>query len=109
MKLEIHVHVHHHGATDDELRAISATLVEMKEQAMTTAQQMNDALERVNQATTKIAELIRKLIEQQQTGGMTEEEETAVQTKLLAAADALEKMAGSAEDPVPQEPPTAEG
>jgi hypothetical protein len=35
MKLEIHVHVHHHdGASDDELRAVHSTLVEVKEAIM---------------------------------------------------------------------------
>lgn len=102
MKIEVSFQF---GATEDELRAINLSLVELKELTMTTAAEFTAGFARIDEATTKIAALIRDLISKQQAGGMTEEEETAAQDKLLLVASALEAMAATPTDPVPEPVP----
>lgn len=111
VELTLNLHLHHHGFSGGELKAMLDKLAEsvsqLKETIMVTAAQSDAAFERVNVATTAIAVLIRDLITKQQAGGMTAAEEEAGQTKLLGVADALEAMAVTPTDPVPVAVPTA--
>lgn len=75
---------------------------------MDNAQQMESVLQRIDTATSAVAALLRKFIDEHAAGGMTREQEQSFITRFSNAADALENMAKSAEDPVPQDPPPVE-
>ncbi len=72
---------------------------------MTTDAQWAAAFERLNTATSAIAALIQKLVDQLGQGGLTADQEAAALAKLGDAATALEAMAQTPTDPVPVEPP----
>lgn len=96
------VHLHFAGPTTAEIAAaLSPSLSKLENLIMATSQQYADAQARIDEATTAIAALIRKLVAQQQAGGMTAEEEDAALAKYSAVADALEAMGKDPNDPVP--------
>lgn len=95
------IHVHTHGATAEELKAIHASLICIKELIMITAAEMTAGFDRLDVATSAVADLIRNLVAGQKAGNMTEAEEDAAHARLLMAADALEAMGKAPGDPVP--------
>lgn len=73
---------------------------------MATLQDFQTALDRVNAATTTIAERIRTLEESISNMGLTAEQEQQIHTQLTGIADGLEQMAQTPENPVPVDPNT---
>lgn len=95
---QLHIHS---GDSAAKLDAILAT----QEIIMASNAQFETAFDRINVATSAIAQLIRDLIANQQAGNMSAEEEDAAQAKLLACADALEAMAAEPTNPIPKPVP----
>lgn len=90
----IHIHIHHHDrATDHKLSKIMATL-----------EQFEQALNRIDTATTDIANDIRQLKDEIANGGLNADNEAAILSRLDATATALEAIGASVENPVPDEP-----
>jgi hypothetical protein len=83
-----------------ELRIIRRTM----EAILATQQQMQDAIARLNTATTAVADRLRRLAEQIENGGMTGEQENAAVAELNTLADSLTSMGQDPADPVPQDP-----
>ena len=74
---------------------------QIEEARMATEEQFAAAFERLNTATTAVANLIRQLRDDLASGGLTPEQEADKLAKLGLAADALEAMAQNPTNPVP--------
>lgn len=76
---------------------------------MATLAQFEDALNRIDEATTATAEELRSLREELTNAGLDAETEASVLARLNTAADRLEAVGASVEEPVPaEEEPTEE-
>ncbi len=74
---------------------------------MASLEQFRTALQRIDTATTAIAERIRALEDQIRNSGIPAETENQLVTELESFATSLEQMGRSPENPVPNEPPPA--
>lgn len=85
---------------DDKL----SLLIQLSRQIMATVSEFQAAFERVDAATTKIAETLRTI--SGQIGSMTADEEEAARVRLSGVADALEALAAQGPaNPVPVDAP----
>ena len=75
---------------------------------MTTKADFDALIDRLNTATSKAAAILKDLRDKLAAGGLTADEEKAVQDKLSAVADALDAMAADPTDPVPVPVPEPE-
>lgn len=91
-----------------KLDQIAGSINQLKETVMASEADFKKGFERLNAATTKIAERLRKYTEQP-LSGMTAEQEDAAQRELTGMVEALEKMGQDPANPVPVEPPTGDG
>lgn len=105
---ELHLHIHHHGDGDGEqakkLDKILANILKLEKLTMATAAEFQAGFDRVDAATTGIANLIRTLIDRPLSGMSTAEEDT-FKAKLEQVASSLEAMAATPTDPVPEPVP----
>jgi len=76
----------------------------MMEALLANQQQMQAAIDRLNQATSKVAERLRKLAEDLANSGMSSTDEDAAVASLNQLADSLDQMGQDPENPVPVEP-----
>lgn len=92
--------------------ALHPITVQLQE-IMATLTQFQDALTRINTATSSVAAVllqIRDKVAQLETNaGISANEETSVVNQLSGIATSLEDMAKTPENPVPTEPPTGGG
>jgi len=72
---------------------------------MARPQSWNDLLAAFDAETTRIATKIQALLDQIAAGGMTAEEETAVQADLQAQVDRLKAIGTDPTEPIPPVPP----
>ena len=68
---------------------------------MATVEQFETAFGELRDATTKVANRIDKLLEQLNSGGLSEDEENKVLADLQSATDALRAMGEDVENPNP--------
>jgi hypothetical protein len=111
---KITIHVHHHSDDNGQgqgaaLAEIKSLLVELKEQGVlivATLADFQNALTRIDTATTEIAADIQRLLDKIAAGGLTDAEEATVLDQIGALATRLEGIGASVENPVPPPTPT---
>lgn len=93
---EIHIHVHYHDGN------ILSELHNLKQLIMTTNEQWDALLTRLQATVTNIADDIRRLAEQGSGGGLNEAQQDAIFAKFMDFADQLDTVAAI----TPETPPT---
>jgi hypothetical protein len=103
--MEIHIHVHHHNHDDEKMLSEIKSINTKIDKIMATEQEWLDVLNRIDVATTNIAEDIRSLKDQITGLGLPQEAEDRIKAILEAKAVQLEGIAADTENPVPPPPP----
>lgn len=87
-----HIHFHEHKDRDKKISKIMASL-----------EQFEQALSRIDQATSTIAERITELENEIKNLGLTSDQEEQLLARTEGLASALEAMGKSPENPVPED------
>lgn len=104
--MELHIHLHHHY--DDKLFTEIKSINEKTNKIMATIEQFESALNRIDTATTNIANELQSLKDQIANQGLPSDVEANVLARLDAAATKLEGIGKTPENPVPGEPGTGD-
>jgi len=95
-------HIHNHVDLDKVLKELKRITLKLNTMAAT-IEQFEAALQRIDTATTGIAEQIRDLQDQITDAGLSAEQETNVLGRLDTIASSLENMGKDVNNPTPEE------
>jgi cell division septum initiation protein DivIVA len=101
MKLTVDVNINVRGQNESEVLELLNKIIKQNNKMAATIEQFESALNRIDTATTNIAQQLRDLKDQIANQGLPAELETQVLTRLETSATQLEAVGTSVENPVP--------
>jgi hypothetical protein len=101
MRLTIDVNFNVIGQNESEVLELLNKIIKQNTKMAATVEQFESALDRIDTATTNIANQLRALKDQIANQGLPAELETRVLTRLETSANQLEAVGQSVENPVP--------